>query len=121
MYATELGHQREALVQRLSEFNNTNRKLRTLLRDQQAKEVSEVTDEQDNPHYTLTLSSQTRVDRLRMLFLHVRSSYMKKYGVCLFQFMGGSVSHCICETKCFDIKRILSHNTYSLYQSCHVL
>lgn len=54
MYATELGHQREALVQRLSEFNNTNRKLRTLLRDQQAKEVSEATDEQQDK---LALSS----------------------------------------------------------------
>ena len=42
MYATELAHQREALIQRLSEFNSTNRKLRTLLRDQQAKEVSEL-------------------------------------------------------------------------------
>ena len=39
MYATELGHQREALVQRLSKFNDNNRKLQTLLRDQQAKEV----------------------------------------------------------------------------------
>ena len=87
MYATELGHQREALVQRLSEFNNTNRKLRSLLRDQQAKEVSEVTDKQaDNPHYKLTLSSQTQVDRLHiqtLLFLHVRSSYTKKYEVCV--------------------------------------
>ena len=43
MYSTELAHQREALVQRLSEFNSTNRKLRTLLRDQQAKEVSKLT------------------------------------------------------------------------------
>lgn len=43
MYSTELTHQREALVQRLSEFNSTNRKLRTLLRDQQAKEVSKLT------------------------------------------------------------------------------
>ena len=42
MYSTELVHQREALVQRLSEFNSTNRKLRTLLRDQQAKEVSKL-------------------------------------------------------------------------------
>ena len=42
MYSNELGHQREALVQRLSEFNNTNRRLRTLLRDQQAKEVGDI-------------------------------------------------------------------------------
>jgi len=39
MYATELSHQREALMQRLAEFDSTNRTLRTLLRSQQSKEV----------------------------------------------------------------------------------
>lgn len=52
MYASELAHQREALVQRLSEFNNTNRKLRMLLRDQQAKEEAL---QQLNEQYELLL------------------------------------------------------------------